>query len=501
MGKTQYRPVLRLLVVSLAVVFLILLASLNAIAAATVTLSATIGPPTTSVSVSGSGFPDNTAVDIYFDASDLALAVSGSTGSFSGITLLVPTSAIPGAHWITAVAEGTTGTAAQASFTVQTNWAQYRYSPLHHGRNPYENVLTSSTVPTLDLDWMFAATGAITSSPAVSGGTVYFGSADDYLYAVNATTGALVWKFKTGNSIIDSSPAVVSGTVYVGSTDDYLYAVNATTGAQVWKFKTGAAINSSPAVINGTVYIGSTDDSVYAVNASTGAQVWKFATSNQVLSSPAVAQGVVFVGSYDDNLYAINATTGAQIWKYTTGGKIFSSPAIIDDNVYVGSDDGNLYAINARTGLLFWKYAGTTGTQFESSPSAYDNLIIVGTDAGYVYSVNAVKGTNNWTLQGTAAEASSTAIANGIDYATVGNTVYAVYQLVTASTIWWGYLGGNSISTPVVANGVLYITCEDDNLYAFDLNPNGQARVAPPKPNPADLRPDPMLIPDLKTAR
>jgi len=471
----------------------IVLSSLAMAATPTLTLSITTGPPTSSVTVSGTAFPDSVAIDIYFDQSDLAFAVSSSTGAFSGIAIEVPTSAIPGTHWVTAVAEGTSGTAAQATFMVQTNWNQFHYSAQHKGRNPYENVLTSSTVGTIDLDWMYTTGGAITSSPAVSGGTLYVGSSDDYLYAINATTGALVWKYKTGAGIIDSSPAVSGTTVYVGSTDDYLYAINATTGVLVWKFKTGAAINSSPAVVGTTVYIGSTDDSVYAVNATTGAQVWKYATGNQVLSSPAVANGVLYVGSYDDNLYAINATTGVEMWKYTTGGEIFSSPAVYDDNVYVGSNDSNLYAINARTGALQWKYAGTvTGTEFEASPAVYNDLVYAGTQAGDLYSVFAIKGTENWTLGGTGA-ASSPSIADGIEYVAIGNTVSAVWQLVTASVLWEGIVGGNVTATPTVVNGVLYVACQDDNLYAFDLTANGYVVKPPQRPNPASLVPDPAL--------
>jgi outer membrane protein assembly factor BamB len=50
------------------------------------------------------------------------------------------------------------------------------------------------------------------SSPTVSGGTVYVGSWDKYLYAVNATSGALRWRYFAG-SFVSSSPAVSGGTV------------------------------------------------------------------------------------------------------------------------------------------------------------------------------------------------------------------------------------------------------------------------------------------------
>ena len=84
-----------------------------------------------------------------------------------------------------------------------------------------------------------------------------------------------------------------------------MYALNASTGARLWSFSTGDIIYvSSPAVANGVVYVGSWDHNVYALNAYTGAMRWSFATGNEIWSSPAVANGVVYVGSADGYVYA-----------------------------------------------------------------------------------------------------------------------------------------------------------------------------------------------------
>ncbi len=497
--RQQERP-FRSIAVLLTAIFMVAVTAAPAAAATpSVTLTPNIGPPTTYLTVSGSGFPDSTAVNIYFDLTDLALVVTSSTGTFSAISIQVPNSAVPGTHYVTAVAEGTSGTAAQASYTVQTNWAQFHYSAEHKGRNPYENVLNSTNVAAIDLDWTYTTGGALTSSPAISGGTVYVGSADDYLYAINATTGALVWKFKTGNSIIDSSPAVVNGTVYFGSTDDYLYAVNATTGAQIWKFKTGGAINSSPAVVNGTVYIGSTDDSVYAVNATTGAQNWKFATGGQVLSSPAVANGVVYVGSYDDYVYAIkdNGTSGTQLWKYSTGGKVFSSPAVSEGLVYVGSEVGSVFGIVSDTGVDQWKYTPSgTAYGFDSSPAVFGGDLYIGSDDGYFDALTSRGGAYIWDVaSATAYEVGSPCIANGIEYIGIGDNVYAIEQIVTADILWAADTGALVTATPTVVNGQLFIASQDFNLYAYDLSGSNQVKKAPARPKPTSLRPDPTLVP------
>jgi outer membrane protein assembly factor BamB len=62
----------------------------------------------------------------------------------------------------------------------------------------------------------------VNSSPAVADGKVYVGS-QNKLYALNATTGALIWSYEAGNWV-RSSPAVAEGILYVGSDDNKLYA-------------------------------------------------------------------------------------------------------------------------------------------------------------------------------------------------------------------------------------------------------------------------------------
>ena len=70
-----------------------------------------------------------------------------------------------------------------------------------------------------------------------------------------------------------SSPAIGSdGTVYVGSYDKKLYAINGKTGVKLWEFETGDRVFSSPAIgSDGTVYVGSYAKKLYAIKTdSTG---------------------------------------------------------------------------------------------------------------------------------------------------------------------------------------------------------------------------------------
>jgi outer membrane protein assembly factor BamB len=154
------------------------------------------------------------------------------------------------------------------------------------------------------------------------------------------------WKFET-RSYIYSSPAIGSdGTIYVGSDDGKLYAINPD-GSEKWFFEANGAISSSPAIGNdGTIYVGSYRGNLYAINPD-GSEKWSFYNYySSISSSPAIgSDGTIYVGSDDGKLYAINPN-GSEKWFFEANGAIYSSPAIgSDGTIYVGSNDGKLYAI------------------------------------------------------------------------------------------------------------------------------------------------------------
>ncbi|HET9952077.1 MAG TPA: PQQ-binding-like beta-propeller repeat protein [Candidatus Eisenbacteria bacterium] len=198
-----------------------------------------------------------------------------------------------------------------------------------------------------------------TSSPAVANGKVYFGSGDGNVYAVDAATGVLQWKFPT-KDVVHASPAVVGNTVYVGSWDSYLYAIDAESGQARWSFKSGedpvihnqVGFQSSPAVVDGTVYVGCRDAHVYAIDAATGRKMWDYPTSKSwVIGTPAVRDGLVYAGTSDTARFmALDAKTGRLRFSYGAKGFIFSSPAVAGDLVYFGDHAGSLHAVDARSG-------------------------------------------------------------------------------------------------------------------------------------------------------
>src|SRR5450755_2544124 len=186
----------------------------GAFAQPTVSVSPTAGPPASRVITGGAGFGSDEAVAIYFDSAELTLAATNPAGTFAGVPLTVPSSAVPGRHWITGIAQHS-GLAAQASFVVQTDWPQFLYGPQHRSQNPSENVLNVSNVSTMQVLWRVFVYGFNGfSSVAVANGVLYLSSYAN-LYALNATTGQQLWKAPIGPDA--TSPAAVDGIVYVST--------------------------------------------------------------------------------------------------------------------------------------------------------------------------------------------------------------------------------------------------------------------------------------------
>lgn len=304
------------------------------------------------------------------------------------------------------------------------------------------------------------------SSPAIGpDGTIYVGSQDDYLYAVNPDS-SLKWRFNAGG-VVRSSPAVgADGTIYVGSYSNSLYALNPADGSVKWSFPTHGNIASSPAIAaDGTIIFGSCDDSIRALNPD-GTLQWIYPTSGDVYSSPAIASdGTVYCGSNDDNLYALTST-GALKWLFATGKDVESSPAIAaDGTVYVGSDDGTVYALNPD-GTVKWGSL-TNGDVLSSPAIAADGTIYVGSNDRLLYVLDPSGTVTKRYATGDKVRSSPAVNANGTIY--FGSDDNYLYALNPDGTPVWQYEVDNDIeSSPTIGpDGTIYFVSNDGHLYAL----------------------------------
>lgn len=257
----------------------------------------------------------------------------------------------------------------------------------------------------------------VRDGPAVSGGTVYFGDTRGYLYAVNARTGALRWArlLDTVNPDVEEtgSPTVYGGLVYIGVSNrenNYqaqnlgypcctargeVVAVNAATGAVVWRHYT-----VPPAQPAGTWPSGAT---MYAPSGVS------------VMTTPVIdrAAGLLFVGTGNnytgatgeaDSVLALNVRTGGVVWSYQAQPDTYIT--LCDNPQYAPTycpqeaagtahdwdmASGNLFQVGGRTVLGMGEKSGVyrafdalTGKLLWSQSLAADPNV-PGGDAGIVW--------------------------------------------------------------------------------------------------------------------
>ena len=358
-----------------------------------------------------------------------------------------------------------------------TPWAMFHHDLLHSGLSAATGAATNNK------KWTCAVSGGAYSSPVIgTDGTVYVGTQNNQLVAIQPTTGIQNWAFTAGG-IIQATPAVsANGTIYAGALDNNLYAVNPD-GTLFWTFATGGAIHASPAIGNdGTIYFASDDNKLYAVNPN-GTLQWSYTLGVPTISSPAYsspavgADGTIYIGSRDNNLYAIKPN-GALSWTFPTSGPIFSSPSITADGtvVYVGSSDQRLYAVNASGGQ---KWSFFTQGAVNSSPAiAPDGSIVVGTNDQKVYAFTAAGRqkwtyfTNNWVISSPAID------AGGNIY--IGSLDGKLYALTAAGALRWTLTTQNWIySSPAIGgDGTIYVGSYDGNVYAVGAGALGMNKAA-----------------------
>jgi len=235
------------------------------------------------------------------------------------------------------------------------------------------------------------------------------------IYALRAQTGELVWHYGTIGEAMPT-PAYSNGDIYLTTGDGYAHAVNAQTGALLWKTQLGGMANmSSPAVVNDKMYVAmSSPGGVFCLDAHSGKILWKSTIQGADDTgigdvSPAVSKGIVVMdavadsqqqngkSTMDTRIVAYDANSGKIIWQANMGRgpkpPAFKGgvPMIHAGVLYVGSPVNNVVqAYDLATGKLRWTWhvpdAGAAGAG-RGAPTFYKGTLYVSTGE-YVYAVN-----------------------------------------------------------------------------------------------------------------
>jgi outer membrane protein assembly factor BamB/predicted Ser/Thr protein kinase len=316
--------------------------------------------------------------------------------------------------------------------------------------------------------WKFKSEDEIRSSPTVMGSTVYVGSYDTNLWALNLENGELVWKHPT-NGGIASSPITdeTNKTVLFGSEDGSFYSVDARTGRISWSYQTQGRIRCSPQLAHGHVFFGSDDGKMYCLNAANGRHLWNFDASAPVRSRPYVTNDLIIFGADSGEIVAAELSGGRK-WSYRAKRAIMSAPVVDSDHIcYFGSSDMFFYAIDATSGYSVWRFR--TNGPIISSPAVSNGNVVFGSADGFVYCLSTQSGRERWKFKTEKPIVASPVIARGTVY--IGGTDNVLYALNIDSgrELWHFTANGPITSAPHISRDIILVGSMDHTLYALPL--------------------------------
>jgi hypothetical protein len=436
-------------------------------------LSAAVGHPNVSVTVSGAGFHAYSAVDLYFDNLDVALFVSTTTGTLSAV-YPIPAWAQPGQHWITFVERGSYW-AAQKSFTVQTDWAEQAFNPQGRGVNLYENTINSSNVANLTEAWSGFASGFGNQSPyVVANNTVFVADVTGNIHAYS-NTGALLWTASPGPDMQHVNPASAAGRVFFGDASGNVSSYSQTCRSDggvctpQWTTNIGSAVTAGLTYFKGNLYAPSNDGSIHTLNPTTGVQgtaIYGYDTTHGAVTTPVAfdADGSFFYGA--STVVEYRLALGS--YGYITYSGYVSPIAVANGSAYFTTTDGLLH----RFGNGNWDVA-TSGTGCAAAPVlAFGRVYAGGCSSLAAYSPK----TGGIFWSASTGQIQGISEANGVIYACEGP--YGAN--VQAYDAYFDYLwtGGYCNSAPEVANGNVYAAFAYISAYN-DPALTGALRTAP----------------------
>ena len=385
----------------------------------------------------------------------------------------------------------------------------YMLDQKHSGQSPYNG---PAVTPTNNINYIPFPSGNLFVSPSISisyNGILYLGSNDGYVYARDSITGSLKWQTRVSNSSnynlispnsLYTTPAIgLDGTIYIGSNEGYLFALDPSAGNINWSYNAGYPLQSSPMIdTSGCIYFGA-GTKVFALG-DAGYKAYPkwlspFETGTNVNSSPAMSStGYVYFGSDNGNVYAVHRFTGIQKWLRSTNlpsgvHPVYTSAAVDNsDNVIIGNGsymDGTLYCLDGLTGTILWDetYDDPKNGPFYNTPAIKGDTVYMST-IPYVYAINRTTGVKQWSFSSENCYYTSPIIdASGRIYvASLQNrdTIYGTglqkndgilhcLNSVNGSLLWQVKICGNGrLAPPVISsNGVIYTSSTANAIYAI----------------------------------
>src|SRR5215216_275170 len=308
--------------------------------------------------------------------------------------------------------------------------------------------------------WQTKVSSTWLMPPILADGTLYTGSGDGVLYALDTQTGQEIWS-TGGFRQLENAGAVAGDLIVVGGYDQRVRALDRHTGEVLWSFGTSSFVQASPLILDDLVYI-ATDHALYALDLPSGKLQWESPTGKEgaYMGAPAYENGVIYTTG-GKVLLAVESTSGKELWR-TQRDEPFTALAVANQMIYVGSFDGSFYAFDQQTGEEKWKFP--SGGIFWAGPAVEEDTVYAGND-NMLYALHTQTGEERWHFQMVGRAVSDLTISDGVLYVSdssheLPNGPRHLYALDTQSgeELWSFEAVSTFLPAPALSEDVIYVT-------------------------------------------
>jgi outer membrane protein assembly factor BamB len=254
----------------------------------------------------------------------------------------------------------------------------------------------------------------LTAPPVAADGRIYVMDAEAHVTAMDAATGARVWRIdlaersKRDKDAFGGGLALSGGRLFVTSGYRFVAAVDAKSGKVLWRTRVDAPIHGAPAVVGGRVTTINISDELQAYNAETGVQEWTYQALEEPArilkaSSPAPAGETIVAPFASGELVALRAANGNEEWSITLSRTsrtnalseirdIAGRPVVYNGHVYAGSHSGVFADVDLRSGDAKW----TLPINSITTPWPAGDVVFIVSQAGEVVCASRENGQVYW---------------------------------------------------------------------------------------------------------
>lgn len=280
---------------------------------------------------------------------------------------------------------------------------------------------------------------------ATAGGRVYATTGYGELVALDAASGAVIWRQRV-DAPISGAPATDGEAVYVSGRDGSAWAINAADGKVIWQVigtpgKTAYVGSAAPTIGDRAVIFPSAAGDLMAVlKIGGGTKVWQsslagkrlgraYALTADVTGDAVIAGKTLFAGTGNGRTVAMSASSGERVW--SAGEGALGPVAVAGGSLFLVNDEAKLVRLDASTGEVIWavempyftndKPKRRKGIFAHYGPVLAGGRIMVVSSDGLLRAFDPADGTLAYTAEIPGGAAAQPAVAGGTMYVVGGN--------------------------------------------------------------------------------